>query len=396
MLEAFIAKQATGKIIDADQQLSWSALIDIAKQQPLTEPFWPATNTIDSIIRLTSALLNQQLAVPYNPKFTAAQLARIRQQNDFSRPMPTQLATGIFTSGSTGTPKLAVHELTQHMTHAQRANRLNLTNANSRWHMSLPLFHIGGLAVFFRCLVAGCDLLLHGRVDDANFLRQQKITHASCVATQLQRLASQPLDGLALQTLLVGGGPVPAELLSLPLPLRYTYGMTEASSQVCTQGVDQRMHWLCEHQFSPNGELLLSGQTLFAGYLEHNQLIACPQPFASKDIARYDNGWLTILGRVDNQFISGGENIQPEAIESCLLSCSGVTQAIVVPVPDPLYGQRPFAYIAGAASHTQVQQHCQSELPRFMQPVAYAQLHYCGLKPNRRLLAEQAKEQYHG
>ena len=56
-------------------------------------------------------------------------------------------------------------------------------------------------------------------------------------------------------------------------------------------------------------------------------------------------GYLTVTGRRDNMFISGGENIHPEEIEKALLSIKGVAQAIVVPKEDKEFGQRPIAFI---------------------------------------------------
>ena len=56
-------------------------------------------------------------------------------------------------------------------------------------------------------------------------------------------------------------------------------------------------------------------------------------------------GYLTVTGRRDNMFISGGENIHPEEIEKALLSIKGIAEAIVVPKEDKEFGQRPIAFI---------------------------------------------------
>lgn len=411
MLNALLPSTATGRIYycnhndagnrDRYQSISWQTLLNNAPTVSAPALFWPAHNTLASITALVSALQSGALAVPYNPKFSSQQIAAIRQKNNFDAAFPSGLSTAIFTSGSTAAPKLVAHTLANHLANASKAQTINATTPTSRWHMSLPMFHIGGLAVFFRSLLAGCDLVLGGRVDDAEFLRQQKITHASCVATQLQRLAEQNLDNLALQCLLVGGGPVPKHLLSLPLPLRYTYGMSELSSQACTERSDGTMQWLCKHRFNEQGELLVSGDTLFQGYLDDNLLQTQGTEFATKDVGVYHDTWLQIHGRVDNQFISGGENIQPEAIEACLLTHPNIIEAVVVGVDDATYGKRPFAFVrlrnasnSDAAQHSidqsKIDQHSQAYLPSYMRPIGYAQLNYSQLKPSRAALTAEA------
>ncbi len=74
--------------------------------------------------------------------------------------------------------------------------------------------------------------------------------------------------------------------------------------------------------------------------------------FYTKDRGEWDeNGNLRILGRVDNMFISGGENIQPEEIEAALKLHPLIDEAIVFPQPDPLFGQLPAAIIRGDIFH---------------------------------------------
>lgn len=52
-----------------------------------------------------------------------------------------------------------------------------------------------------------------------------------------------------------------------------------------------------------------------------------------------------ILGRADNQFISGGENIHCEEIEAVLIRHPDIKQALIIPVEDKQYGHRPVAFI---------------------------------------------------
>jgi O-succinylbenzoic acid--CoA ligase len=97
--------------------------------------------------------------------------------------------------------------------------------------------------------------------------------------------------------------------------------------------------------------------------------------FHTGDVGWLDeDGALHVQGRTDNLFISGGENIQPEEIERVLCTLPGVEQAIVVPVADAVFGQRPVAFVRSA--HEGVRGDALAEqlaalLPRFKIPVAF-------------------------
>lgn len=375
-----------------------------------------APNTLNSLLKICALIELKAIAVPYNPKFSPLQLENILQQNNYAFLInaegtyclserfvksDSELATGIFTSGSTGNPKLVCHQLCNHLENAKAASKINLTNAGDHWHLSLPLFHIGGLSVLFRTLLAGASLTIGGRVEDPDFLVNAGITHASMVPTQLHRFRSNYAGHeLCLKAVLVGGGPTSDELLNaLPeLPLRRTYGMSEISSQACTQGTDGSMHLLecVKLRFTNDSEIQLAGQSLFAGYLEDNKLLKLDDWFNTGDIGYWQNDQLYITGRRDNMFISGGENIQPEAIEKQLLKIEGIKHALVVPIPCQEYGQRPFAWLdcSVAFSQDELQNALSKSLPGYMIPVAFAQipenLLEQGIKLPRQMLVERA------
>lgn len=353
-------------------------------------------NTLDDLVRLCALIDLGAVAVPCNPAFSDQQLQAILTQNRYAwlitgdgiqklhadaGTVNANIINGIFTSGSTAAPKLVCHTLDNHLSSAEAASRINPTHACDHWHLSLPLFHIGGLSVVFRALLAGASLTIGGRVENPQFLARLGITHASMVATQLQRFGNAyAAEKLSLKTVLVGGGPVPGALLdSLPdLPLRLTYGMSEISSQACTQDANGNMQVLqsVKLRLADDAEIQLAGKSLFAGYLEDNQLCKPSEWFATGDIGAWRDGQLQIRGRKDNQFISGGENIQPEAIERQLLNIDGIERALVVPVPCNEYGQRPFAWLDGylAGSADSLRHKLRGTLPGFMIPVGFAQI----------------------
>ncbi len=273
-----------------------------------------------------------------------------------------QLATFLFTSGSSATPKIACHRLSNHYYNALGVIEPLQLDSSSRWHLSLPLFHIGGIAILFRCFIRGACVSL---IPD-------NCTHFSLVPTQLYRLLNQPFPHATC--LLLGGAPIPPALLQQAshLPLFTTYGMTETSSimVLCKENGPQFDLPYRELKIIDN-EIHVRGKTLFQGYL--NQPIDQNEWFPTKDLGRINaDGKLEIIGRKDRQFISGGENIQPEEIEAALLAIPGIRQATVLPIADPEFGERPIAFIddeTGTHTLQTLRKELQNRLPGFKHPV---------------------------
>ena len=305
-----------------------------------------------------------------------------------------QPATIVFTSGSSGSPKAALHTFGNHYWNARGSNENIPLALGDRWLLSLPLYHVGGLAIFFRCLLAGATVV----IPTSEALRQHPlatpdVTHASMVATQLYRLLQkdQPQNG-ALKALLLGGSAIPTGLLAgacaRGLPIYTSYGLTEMASQVTTTPPNASPAVLqtsgrtlpYRHlRIASDGEIRVRGATLFQGYVEGKEVrtsVDADGWFHTGDVGMLDEeGYLHVQGRKDNLFISGGENIQPEEIERALTRLEGVVQAVVVPVPDSEFGFRPVAFIqTGDESQIKLSdlRSCLgSDLPRFKIPVAF-------------------------
>jgi acyl-CoA synthetase (AMP-forming)/AMP-acid ligase II len=68
--------------------------------------------------------------------------------------------------------------------------------------------------------------------------------------------------------------------------------------------------------------------------------------YRTSDVFRRDaDGFYYFLGRTDDMFVSGGENIYPGGVERMLERHPGVAQACVVPIDDDIKGQKPVAFI---------------------------------------------------
>ncbi|MBI5415367.1 MAG: o-succinylbenzoate--CoA ligase, partial [Candidatus Omnitrophica bacterium] len=316
----------------------------------------------------------------------------------------------MFTSGSSGEPKAAVHTLASHYFNALGANERIPVIPGDRWLLSLPLYHVGGLGIVWRTFLAGGTVVVPDlSADLADSLRKFNVTHVSLVPTQLHRLLSDPKNVGVLQKMkavLIGGGPVPGALIlraiDAGLPVYVTYGLTETASQVATSNrltkenpsPEARPLRYSEVCVSPDNEILVRGKTLFAGYWRNGRVDPCVDQegwFATGDLGRLNaDGSLTVLGRKDNMFISGGENIQPEEIERHLCRIDGVVQAVVVPVASDEFGARPVAFVqtkdGTRISGVEILSFLRSYLPSFKLPVhlcAWPATAPTGLKPDR-------------
>lgn len=302
-----------------------------------------------------------------------------------------QLATIMLTSGSSGAPKLAVHSFANHYYASSQALYAHPLISGDRWLLQLPLCHVGGLAILFRCFFSGATVVI--RNENLSFdaqMQSDQVSHVSMVATQLYRwLQKHPFNRPStLQLLLLGGMPLPHLLakraINLGLPLAKTYGLTEMASQVAVSPIFEKDSDVrhsgsilngIDIRLAPDGEILLRGASLFKGYVREG-IYELPLDvdgfFQTGDRGTLNHsGELTLLGRKDRMFISGGENIQPEEIESALLSIEGIHQSRVCAVDDEEFGKRPIAYVDTDLDIETIRQHLASVLPSYKIPKIY-------------------------
>ena len=114
----------------------------------------------------------------------------------------------IFTSGAP-VPKAALHTFGNHYHSALGSNANIALRAGDRWLHSLPLYHVGGLSILFRCLLAGATVALRA-LDYTRRIHRRPRSHARLARlTQLSRLLREDADLGGLEAVLMGGGPVP-------------------------------------------------------------------------------------------------------------------------------------------------------------------------------------------
>jgi O-succinylbenzoic acid--CoA ligase len=301
--------------------------------------------------------------MPLNVRLTAAEVeACLRQAPETPAAPGTRVA--LFTSGTTGLPRLV--ELSDDNFRASAAaSAANLgTSSSHRWLGTLPLFHVGGLAMAYRCAVDGAALWLEPGFDArrVNTLVDQGATHLSLVPTTLERLleAREGRPFFGVKAALIGGGPMTSSLLAraraAQLPVLQTYGLTQACSQVTTERPAEAdgltagppVPGTSVEVVDASGASVLAGQP---GEIRVRGPTVAPGwgPWlATGDLGRLDaRGRLTVLSRRVDLIVSGGENVYPLEVEAVLREHPAIADVAVVPRPDATWGQVPVAcYVA--------------------------------------------------
>jgi O-succinylbenzoic acid--CoA ligase len=283
---------------------------------------------------------------------------------------PEAVHSLIYTSGTTGSPKGAL------LTHGNFywsavASGENLgVDPMDRWLACMPLFHVGGLSILTRSAIYGSTAVIHDGFDEVRVnqaIRHEEITLLSVVAVMLRRMldADDEPYPASMRAVLVGGGPVPVDLLirarDRGLPVLQTYGLTETASQVATLSAADALRKPGSSGLplltttiridsegraaEPGeiGEILVAGPTVTAGYLGHPEATAeaiCDGWLHTGDLGSLDDdGYLYIADRRDDLIVTGGENVYPAEVEAALTAHEAILEAAVVGLPDDRWGQ---------------------------------------------------------
>ena len=270
----------------------------------------------------------------------------------------------VATSGSRGRPRGVVLTAGNVAASVAASQRRLENDAEDRWLVCLPLWHIGGLSIVWRSLSAGGSMLLHPGFDAgavAADLRSGLATIVSLVPTMLRRILEvEPGPYTGLRAVLLGGAPASRDLveraLDAGLPIRQTYGMTEACSQVATVAKGEERDALgtvglplegfavaiVDDRGSPVprgvvGEITVAGPAVSPVYLGEELREG---PHHSGDLGfEDDEGRLVAVGRKDDMIVSGGENVYPSTVASAVMDLPGVRQCEVFGVPDAEWGE---------------------------------------------------------
>ena len=314
--------------------------------------------------------------LPLDPHAPAEVRARTTAEMQPDAGVDDDIELVITTSGSTGVPKGA--ELSRAALEASA--RATMTRIGRRdddcWLSCLPWHHIGGLQVFLRARLFETPFVVHERFDVARVATEPDVTLVSVVPTQLLRLLDAGVDLRRFRAILLGGAPAPDALLrraaAAGAPVVTTYGMSETCGGCVYDGVPLDG---VEARIDDTGRVQLRGPVLMSRYRLQPELTAAALQdgwFVTSDVGRFEpDGRLSVVGRVDDVVITGGENVVTTEVASALAAHPEVADAAVTAVPDVEWGQRLIAVVATrsvAPSLDELREWCKRSLPAAAAP----------------------------
>ena len=294
------------------------------------------------------------------------------------RPRPGEIAMVLYTSGSTGRPKgVPLSHDGQLWAVRARVGAGNL--GRHRLLVAAPLFHMNALGVAKFVLAAGASMVLLPQFQARRYVEaigRFKVTWLTSVPTMLA-LAMREHEALAgtdlssVELIRAASAPITQALVDqvrqvfAKADLMLGYGTTEAGPVMFgprpdiskpdlalgwpLPGVEVRLIGP-DGGAASEGELWIRTPANMRGYLnlpeKTAQVLTGDGWYKSGDVFRRDEaGAYTFVGRTDDMFVCGGENIYPGEVESLLERHPDIVQVCVVPVADEIKGWKPFAFV---------------------------------------------------
>src|SRR6478735_2041075 len=364
----------------------------IAVLRPLAVP--SGTSALSLLPLLADALGGDGAVLPV-PAHDARQISLLTASLRAGEPIDDDIAVVVSTSGTTGVPKGAMLTASALTASAEATHRR--LGGQGRWVLALPAYHVAGLQVLVRSVVAGTTPVAVSAGFDGDELASAVASlgsgrrYASLVAAQLDRALRNPAAAAALASLdavLIGGGPMPQGVAERASAARIsvvrTYGMSETAGGCVYDGVALEGVRI---RIDDDGRVVLGGATLAKGYRNPVQ----PDPFAepgwfrTDDIGAVDDsGVLTILGRVDDAISTGGLTVLPQLVEAALATHPDVAECAVFGVTDERLGQRVVAAVVASGSALPTLTELRAHVAQTLDPTAAPrELHIVNELPRR-------------
>lgn len=297
-----------------------------------------------------------------------------------------QIAVIMNTSATTGEFKAVPLRWKQFLSHVRASQKSLRVTAKDNWLVTLPMYHVGGLAILIRSLYNGTQITILKKFDEDTVLKligSKEINMLSIVPTMLNRIVDR-IEKHNLRVVLVGGEFIPKVLVEKSIikniPIYKTYGMTEITSQCATfsvlahpekidaVGLPLEEVDICIQNPDEKGigEVLIKSPMLMEGYLGKETIGGY---FHTEDIGSIDEaGFLYIYDRRKNIIISGGENIYPKEIENLLYAHPKIKECAVVGCKDEVWGQVPVLYVVSSLTEKEIYSYLSDKLASYKRP----------------------------
>jgi long-chain acyl-CoA synthetase len=337
----------------------------------------------------------------------------------------------LYTSGSTGKPKGVLLSHESQRWPLERSLELFGDLSHHRYVVAAPMFHMNATFSVKMALAAGASLVLMPAFDAKTYARaidRFRATWLTSVPTMLALVARErellaTLDLSSVERVTMGSAPLTQALIDKVQALfpraviNNSYGTTEAgpvpfgphpaglprpplATGYPVAGVEIELR---EGRSSDEGVLYMRSAMGMEGYNNLPQKTAEVMRdgwYRSGDVFRRgENGFYYFLGRADDMFVVGGENVWPGEVERLIERLPGVHQAIVVPVSDEIKGALPFAFVTrqpganldeAAVKEFTIASGPAYAHPRFVEFIEAIPLAATN-KPDRRRLTEEAE-----
>ena len=319
-------------------------------------------------------------------------------------PEPGDPAMFLYTSGSTGTPKGVVLSHRSHIWVVE--TRLVPGLDRHRYLIAAPLYHMNALALSKLACAAHATIVLLPQFTAKSYIdaiERYRATWLTAVPPMMAMMLQEAellarTDLSSVEFIRMGSAPVSQSLMqalhrALPkAAITNAYGTTEAGPvvfgphpkklpqpemsvgyphpQVQLRLVDG------DNANAEQGVLEMKCSAVMNGYHNRSDVRPPLTPdgyYITGDVFRRDeNGFHTFVGRTDDMFVSGGENIYPADVERMLERHPAVGQAVVVPVDDDIKGKKPVAFVIPRAGQSpgedEVKQFALANAPAYQHP----------------------------
>ena len=297
----------------------------------------------------------------------------------------TDIAQIYYTSGTTGRPKGVILTHGNNLEHARAAAQEFSLNSEDHWLHVSPMFHLADAWAVWAITLSAATHVMTPQFEPRPILQSiqdNRVTLSNFIPTMLKILVDSPgvqdFDFSSLRLILSGGAPIARDVVKKVMDTfgcdyMQTYGMTETSpfltisklsDDMASLSYEEKLHYKSKtgrpfsgvqlkivkengQEVFPDekevGEIVVKGKTITPGYWQ------LPGETAkrivngwlhTRDLAVVDPlGFITIVDRMDDLILTGGESVYSIEVENVLYAHPGIFEAAVFGLPDPIWGE---------------------------------------------------------